>query len=207
MAEVDDEFLARIFGAAPTTAADAHEPAHAEAVQPTGIGLGTGLGLPPAKPADLQFEHVLKELLSAEEGVRRAVHQLGIKLVVERLVADHGRKKILAAVKKVGREPLSVGYYISRHGFALICERYGCRGDRAAATQLRQFLSNRCGELRSIDAIYRRLREARRRCDADPLMKAAAERFADSYASEGHGKPLPEVLRSLTRRWTNTPLL
>ena len=64
MAELGDDFFARLFGPVPAPTVDAREPAHTDAAPPVGIGLGTGLGLPPAKPADL-----LAFLVRVEESV------------------------------------------------------------------------------------------------------------------------------------------
>jgi hypothetical protein len=168
---------------------------------------GIDLGAPPEPPKiepSPEILATLKRLLSAEAALRRAVREIGLEAVVQQLVEGHGRQAVVAAVKTKGRPPHTAAYHAARHGLALACERHGCRGDRAAADQLRRFFPNRYGEQRSTDAIYRRLKEARRQCAADPTLRSTAEHLADVYLKDARGKPLPEVLRALTRRWTKS---
>jgi hypothetical protein len=137
--------------------------------------------------------------------LQRAVAEMGLEAVVKQLVETHGRRAVTAAIKTKGRLPLLSIDHAVRHALALVCERHGCRGDRAAAGQLKRIFKNRRGDERTTDALYRRLTEARRRCAADPSLRAIAEHIAASCLEKARGKPLLETLRAVDRRWTKSP--
>jgi hypothetical protein len=169
---------------------------------------GIGLASPPEPPEAGSSPDVLaaiKRLLSAEAALRRAVREIGLEAVVQQLIEDHGRHAVTVAIKTKGRPLLHDVYYAVRHGLALVCEHHGCRGDRAAAEQLRPVFKNRYNDQRSTDAIYRRLKEARRRCAADPSLCATAERVAASWLEKTRGQPLLGALLAFNRGWTKSP--
>jgi hypothetical protein len=169
---------------------------------------GIGLASPPEpSKADLSPDilAVIKRALSAEAALRRAVREIGLEAVVKQLIEDHGWPAVAAAVRTKGRPPLHDVHHAVRHGLALVCEHHGCRGDRAAAEQLRPVFKDRYNDQRSTDAIYRRLKEARRRCAADPSLRATAERMAASWLEKTRGQPLLGALLAFNRGWTKSP--
>jgi hypothetical protein len=171
---------------------------------------GIGLASPPEPPeagSSPDVLAVIKRLLSVEAALRRAVREIGLEAVVKQLIEDHGRQAVTAAIKTKGRPPLNDIHHAVRHGLALVCEHHGCRGDRAAAEQLRPVFKDRYNDQRSTNAIYRRLKEARRRCAADPSLRATAERVAASWLEKTRGQPLLGALLAFNRGWTKSPPL
>jgi hypothetical protein len=144
-----------------------------------------------------------------EAALDGCLSKLGSDGVLDYIVQQYGYADIMAQLKRRnGRRPNPRSTYMHRRALALICGRYGHKADSAVAACLHgKFDSKMHGNsYPSREALTKIIADARRRCEADPVLQREAESFAGFLISTWPAHDLPSQLRKIASLWRKTPL-